>query len=154
MHPMDDTRRGWPFGGKLFLTKVGQSLGARKNHTVGLLHTSVMWKDTGESSRSSQMLSYTPLGMPWKKSGMSEFQEDCQVQGASSSECIFKIFTSICHAKADVNKGAQALCHVPRIPFIPHWTILAQQMARCAGLIDRNEAQCPRHRSSTHYHLP
>ena len=31
------------------------------------------------------MLSYTPLGMPWKKSGMSEFQDDSQVQGASSS---------------------------------------------------------------------
>jgi hypothetical protein len=31
------------------------------------------------------MLSYTPLGMPWKKSGMSEFQDEAHSQGASSS---------------------------------------------------------------------
>ena len=37
--------------------------------------------------------------MPWKKSGMSEFHEDCQVQGASSRECILRIFTSMLAAQ-------------------------------------------------------
>jgi len=50
-------------------------------------NTSVMCQVTGESSRSSQMLSYTPLGMPWKNSGMSAHQPPVlpHSQGASSS---------------------------------------------------------------------